>query len=72
MSASSATSSSERFRATSKRQGEMVSTVTAAPRASRSSTVLSLEPVSSTTISSASDMESIHRSTNGASFLQMA
>ena len=68
MSASSGTSSRERFRAVSNRQGEMRSTVTSAPRARRRSTVLS----SSTTTWSASAMESIQRSTKGASFLQMA
>ena len=71
-SASPGTRSRDRFRATSNRQGTTVSTVTSAPRARSFSTVPSVEPVSSTTTWSASDMESIHRSTNCASSLQMA
>ena len=60
-SASSGTRSRDRFRAASNRQGTTVSTVTAAPRARSFSAVPSVEPVSSTTTWSASDMESIHR-----------
>ena len=62
----------ERFRAVSKRQGEMASSVTLAPRLRSSSGVPSVEPVSSTTMSSASDMDAIQRRANWASFLQMA
>lgn len=72
MSASSGTSSRERFRAASNRQGEMTSWWTSAPRARSRSTVPSSEPVSRTTTRSASPMASIQRSTNFSSFLLMA
>ena len=45
---------------------------TCAPRALSLSTVSSVDPVSSTQMSSASDIESMKRSTNCDSFLQMA
>ena len=50
----------------------MTSSVTLAPRLRSSWGVPSVEPVSSTTMWSASDMESIQRRANLASFLQMA
>ena len=72
MSASSGTSSKERLRAVSNRQGSTLSSTTTAPRARRRSAVPSVEPVSSTTTWSASDMEHIQRWANCTSFLQMA
>ena len=72
MSASSGTSSSERLRATSKRHGEMTSSVTCAPSSRSICGVPSSEPVSNTTTQSASRMDSIQRRTNLASFLQIA
>ena len=72
ISVSGGINSIERFRAVSKRQGEMTSSVTLAPRLRSSWGVPSVEPVSSTTMWSASDMESIQRRANLASFLQMA
>ena len=50
----------------------MTSSVTLAPRLRRSWGVPSVEPVSSTTMWSASDMDAIQRRANLASFLQMA
>lgn len=72
MSASSGTSSKERLRAVSNRQGSTLSSTTTAPRARRRSAVPSVEPVSSTYTPSASAMEAIQRSAYPASFLQMA
>ena len=60
------------LRATSKRHGEITFCSTCAPRALSFSTVSSVDPVSSTQMSSASDIESMKRSTNCDSFLQMA
>ena len=62
----------ERLRAASKRQGEMISCRTIAPRSASFSTVRSVLPVSRTHTQSASAMESIQRSTKCSSFLAMA
>ena len=72
ISASFGMSFSDLLRATSKRHGEITFCSTCAPRALSFSTVSSVDPVSSTQMSSASDIESMKRSTNCDSFLQMA
>lgn len=71
-SVSGGTSLSDSFLAESNRHGSITALSTCTPASVRIFTVSSSEPVSSTTISSASLMDFAHRAANLASFFEIA